>query len=190
MTAASRFIEPYINTPARTVAGDIGAGAGAGASLSAYEQHGEQYTPDWLDPVAKLFAMLAGGTTGANAIQAGRRAVTGAIGAGRRTLGLDRETTLPLNEATREFFHSGDVDDAAAFVQSNASDPHAAAANIARAQSDLQDFPSGTKIESPEHAAASCFLAATRATMRNQFAFLAKALRCCIGKLSSLAALS
>lgn len=137
-----KFAKPYAEQPAKTVAGDISAGAGAGAGMESYDDsYVDQVVPESLDPIAKILVGLVTGTGAAAGTQIGTSMLRGAKNAARSAAGLDRETALPFNQDTGEFFRSGDVNDAASVVQQRASNPQAAASSIEQAQSGLDYSP-------------------------------------------------
>jgi hypothetical protein len=136
------FSAPYMSSPVRTVIGDTAAGAGAGTALAGYDEYApEAVQESGFDPVARLFAVLAGGVSGARAARGIESVAKGGASGAKAFLGLDRETNLPFyNEETGQHFKRTDLDDAASLVQSYASDPQAAAQNLSRVPSEMPDY--------------------------------------------------
>ncbi|BAQ16109.1 hypothetical protein [Methyloceanibacter caenitepidi] len=137
-----KLMEPYAVNPGRAVAGDVAGGVGAGTGISAYEEYAPESVQEsgW-DPVAKTVAALLGGVGGITAMQGARGAVNTARTGVKSRLGLDNETTLPVNEATGQFFKADEVNEAAKFVQEGASDPEAAVRTMRETISQLGDGP-------------------------------------------------
>lgn len=88
------LLRPYVEDPAAAVARDAGAGVGAGAAVTGVDQLVPENSS--FRPAADLLAVLAGGVTGAEAVDAATR-VPSAL-ARRATGGIAPE--IPLDEAS------------------------------------------------------------------------------------------
>lgn len=145
-SAASRLpqlgdslLRPYATAPTAMAVGDTIAGAGGGAGLTA-AQSAPQPVRDAAGGLASVFLDLAGmgaGQLGGGTLAATARGpnyVKDAVTRNSiaREIPLDAETQLPTKNAV--------ADRAAAFVQTNASDPERAAKEIAQAANSYRDL--------------------------------------------------
>jgi hypothetical protein len=119
-----KFVLPYLQSPGKTVIGDVGGGAGAGAALDVAEKN-KTGNPlaDALIATAATMGGGAAGMTGAGMVRAPKQALDSFMGLlPERGVRPDPNTLLPTSRRVME--------EAARRVQAGATDPQAAASTL------------------------------------------------------------
>lgn len=136
---------PYKQS-ARPMVGDAVAGAGAGATVSGYEDYAPEGVEEFMGPFGPALASLAGGV-GATTSQALTEGAAGLAKNTARAVAVGRgDPHAPIYEGTGKRFTRAEMDEAARAVQSQASNPKAAAATIAENTAELSDVARGNEV--------------------------------------------
>ena len=138
--AAERVVSPLAAPYAGGAApmwGDAAAGAGSGLASAAYEEDAPDDLKDAVGPFGQIAAALAGGVGGATAQSVAAGTLKGSRNAAETIVFGSGDRHAPTNPVTGRRYTRAEMDDAARSVQSQASNPLAAANQIERSQNDL-----------------------------------------------------